>query len=60
MGVQRHVKVLGIFSRLYYRDGKSAYLDDLPLVFNYVQRVCRRYDDLRPFYELLLRLRGAG
>lgn len=53
MGVQRHVKVLGIFSRLYHRDGKADYLDDLPVVEGYVRGICDRYDELRPFGDLL-------
>ncbi|MGA8258746.1 MAG: phosphotransferase [Arenicellales bacterium] len=53
MGVQRHVKVLGIFSRLFHRDGKANYLDDLPLVYKYVCEVCDRYSELRPFKRLL-------
>ncbi len=43
MGLQRHLKVLGIFARLFYRDGKSQYLKDLPLVFRYVQNVIIKY-----------------
>ncbi len=43
MGLQRHLKVLGIFARLYHRDGKDSYLKDLPLVMHYVTRVCARY-----------------
>jgi aminoglycoside/choline kinase family phosphotransferase len=43
MGLQRHIKVLGTFARLYLRDGKSAYLQDLPLVIHYVQVVLDRY-----------------
>lgn len=43
MGLQRHLKVLGIFCRLWYRDGKTAYLNDLPLVLDYVLEVCGRY-----------------
>ncbi len=46
IGVQRHVKVLGIFARLWHRDGKIGYLDDLPLVMNYVLDACRRYSEL--------------
>ena len=38
MGLQRHIKVLGIFARLYYRDGKSGYLKDLPRVLEYTRR----------------------
>ncbi|MFV8819730.1 aminoglycoside phosphotransferase family protein [Haliea sp. E17] len=43
MGLQRHLKVLGTFARLYLRDGKSAYLDDLPLVIAYVEEILRKY-----------------
>lgn len=43
MGLQRHIKVLGTFARLYLRDGKSAYLDDLPMVLDYVRDVLRQY-----------------
>ena len=56
MGVQRHIKVLGIFSRLYYRDRKSNYLNDLPLVWEYLVTVCQTYQDLHPFRELLLEM----
>ncbi|MEZ5503599.1 MAG: phosphotransferase [Halioglobus sp.] len=43
MGLQRHVKVLGTFARLYLRDGKSSYLDDLPLVIHYVSEIVEKY-----------------
>ena len=46
MGVQRHIKVLGIFSRLYHRDGKNGYLKDMPLVARYLRKACERYADL--------------
>jgi hypothetical protein len=49
IGVQRHVKVLGIFARLWHRDGKIGYLDDLPQVSNYVLDACRRYPELVEF-----------
>lgn len=58
VGVQRHVKVLGIFCRLWYRDGKPGYLGDLPLVFEYVRDACRRYPELVEF-ERWLALRVA-
>lgn len=45
MGLQRHLKVLGIFSRLYLRDGKARYLNDLPLVLRYVMEVTARYPE---------------
>ncbi|MDJ0955477.1 MAG: phosphotransferase [Arenicellales bacterium] len=57
MGVQRHIKVLGIFARLYYRDGKSNYLNDLPMVWEYLVTVCQTYQDLHPFRELLMNMR---
>ena len=53
MGVQRHLKVLGIFARLYHRDGKDGYLKDLPLVMTYLRAACERYTDLRPLLKLL-------
>ncbi len=53
MGVQRHLKVLGIFARLYHRDGKEAYLKDLPLVMDYLRKACERYVDLKPLLRLL-------
>ena len=53
MGVQRHLKVLGIFARLNYRDGKSQYLDDLPLTLKYVVDTCNRYQELKPLLNLL-------
>lgn len=53
MGVQRHIKVLGIFARLYHRDGKDGYLRDMPLVFAYLHQACTRYADLRPLQVLL-------
>ncbi len=52
MGVQRHLKVLGIFARLNYRDGKSQYLDDLPLTLKYVLDMCQQYDELQPLKQL--------
>lgn len=49
MGLQRHIKVLGIFARLSLRDGKRGYLNDLPLVIDYVRRVCAHYAEMAPF-----------
>jgi len=46
VGVQRHIKVLGIFARLWYRDSKPGYLRDLPLTLDYVRDTCRRYPEL--------------
>jgi aminoglycoside/choline kinase family phosphotransferase len=53
MGLQRHLKVLGIFSRLSHRDGKDGYLKDIPLVWRYAHRVASRYSVLRPLSRLL-------
>ncbi|MEO7072583.1 MAG: phosphotransferase, partial [Rhodanobacter sp.] len=58
-GLQRHVKVLGIFCRLHYRDGKTGYLDDLPRVFGYVLEVARRYPELHAFAALLQQYVGT-
>jgi hypothetical protein len=57
-GLQRHIKVLGIFCRLWYRDGKAAYLADLPLVWRYAIGVARRYPELAAFAALLERALG--
>lgn len=53
MGVQRHIKVLGIFARLCHRDGKDGYLKDMPLVMEYLRAACARYVDLKPLFNLL-------
>jgi N-acetylmuramate 1-kinase len=60
MGVQRHIKVLGIFARLYHRDGKDGYLKDMPLVMQYLQTTCERYVELRPLLRLLQSLEKAA
>lgn len=53
MGAQRHIKVLGIFARLYHRDGKENYLKDMPLVMAYLRKTCERYRELGPLLKLL-------
>ncbi len=58
MGAQRHIKVLGIFARLYHRDGKDGYLKDLPLVMHYLRQTCDRYRILGPFLKLLDDIEG--
>ena len=60
MGVQRHLKVAGIFARLCHRDGKTRYLADLPLVIGYIERACARYRELRPLAGLFDRLHGRS
>ena len=59
MGLQRHLKVLGIFSRLKHRDAKPKYSADLPRFFNYAHKVASRYNALRPLGRLLEPLMGA-
>lgn len=49
MGLQRHLKCAGIFSRLHLRDGKPGYLSDIPLIIRYMKEVCADYDDLNSF-----------
>ena len=56
MGVQRHIKVLGIFARLFHRDGKDGYLKDLPLVARYLRKACERYSELSPLRKILDRV----
>lgn len=51
MGLQRHIKVLGIFARLSLRDGKHAYLKDLPRVIDYTLTVARKYPELEAFVD---------
>jgi aminoglycoside/choline kinase family phosphotransferase len=53
MGVQRQLKVLGIFARLSIRDGKNGYLKDQPRVMGYLRRACERYRELMPLARLL-------
>jgi N-acetylmuramate 1-kinase len=65
IGVQRHIKVLGIFARLWYRDGKIGYLKDLPLTLDYVRECCTLYPELAPLGRFLAqqavpRLAGAN
>ena len=58
MGLQRHLKVLGIFCRLKHRDGKPAYAADLPRFFAYATKVAMRYAPLRPLLSLLEPMSG--
>jgi aminoglycoside/choline kinase family phosphotransferase len=60
MGLQRHLKVLGIFCRLKHRDGKPAYSQDLPRFFRYARRVAGRYKDLRVLLGLLDEIEGTA
>jgi hypothetical protein len=60
MGLQRHLKVLGIFARINYRDGKPHYLADTPRFVGYVRSVTRRYDELAPLARLFDELEGVA
>ena len=53
MALQRHLKILGIFCRLNYRDGKPIYMGDLPTVLDYVRKTANRYAALKPLVRLL-------
>ena len=55
IGVQRHLKVIGIFARLWHRDGKPQYLADVPRFFAYLDHVLPKYDELSPLRELIER-----
>ncbi|MHB8253179.1 MAG: aminoglycoside phosphotransferase family protein [Acidiferrobacter sp.] len=56
MGIQRHLKVAGIFARLHLRDGKSGYLADLPLTMRYLREASAEYPDLEGLHTLLCAL----
>jgi N-acetylmuramate 1-kinase len=60
MGLQRHLKVLGIFCRLKHRDGKPRYAQDLPRFLGYATRVASRYGPLKPLLRLLEPLSGQA
>ena len=53
MGLQRHIKVLGLFCRLWYRDGKRGYLADLPRVWRYVRNVGAQHPEFADFIALI-------
>ena len=59
IGLQRHLKVLGIFCRLKHRDAKPKYSEDLPRFFAYAHKVATRYEGLGPLARLLEPLMGA-
>ncbi len=58
MGLQRHIKVLGIFARLCHRDGKKGYVEDTPRFIGYVRHAVARYGELAPLGRLLDELEG--
>ena len=53
MGAQRHLKAIGIFSRLNHRDGKPGYLGDIPRTLKYVQQVAGKYAELNPLQDII-------
>ncbi len=53
MGLQRHLKILGIFARLHHRDGKDHYLNDIPMVLDYVRKTASRYTVFKPLLRIL-------
>jgi aminoglycoside/choline kinase family phosphotransferase len=53
MGLQRHIKVLGIFARLFYRDGKAGYLEDLPRVLAYTREAAALYPETAEFARFI-------
>lgn len=53
MGLQRHIKILGIFARLSLRDGKDGYLKDIPLTLRYVQQTAKKYPQTKQLCEIL-------
>jgi len=59
-GVQRHLKAIGIFSRLYYRDKKSSYLKDIPRTFDYIVDLCAKYPELHEFQILVKQIKSQG
>ncbi|MBX8625585.1 phosphotransferase [Pseudomonas glycinae] len=60
MGVQRHLKVIGIFARICHRDGKPRYLGDVPRFFSYIEAVIARRPELADLQALLASLRGGA
>jgi N-acetylmuramate 1-kinase len=60
MGLQRHLKVLGIFARINYRDGKPKYLADSPRFVRYVRHAAKRYSAFTPLLRLFDRIEGAA
>ena len=60
MGIQRHLKAVGIFTRLNYRDGKSIYLNDIPRTLEYILTVAENYPEIIFLVELIKKLRSKG
>jgi aminoglycoside/choline kinase family phosphotransferase len=58
MGLQRHLKVAGIFTRLTLRDGKEKYLADAPRFIHYIRSTCNRYRELGPLLKVIDEVEG--
>jgi aminoglycoside/choline kinase family phosphotransferase len=58
MGLQRHIKIAGIFARLTLRDGKPKYLADTPRFISYIRATCARYRELKPLLRLVEHIEG--
>ncbi len=56
MGLQRHIKILGIFARLSMRDGKDGYLNNIPLTLKYIKDIASKYNETRDLFKLLKKL----
>ena len=56
MGMQRQIKVVGIFARLFHRDGKENYLKDIPLTYKNLLNTSRQYSEFRDFSNLIEKL----
>ena len=53
MGCQRHLKAIGIFSRLKHRDGKPNYMEDVPRTLDYLKKISKKYDVLEPLNDFI-------
>jgi hypothetical protein len=53
MGLQRNLKIVGIFARLHYRDGKGGYLELIPRFYDYLLAVLPRYPEFHKFHQFL-------
>jgi len=60
MGLQRHIKILGIFARLYLRDGKEGYLKNIPLTLKYIVDVGSKYEETRDLAKMLQEIKGES
>ena len=60
MGLQRHIKILGIFARLYLRDGKEGYLKNIPLTLKYIVDVGSQYEETQDLAKMLQEIKGES